>query len=139
MSSALSNQSFVDEGVGYDEVFSLGQSDLGTSSEKRNPSTTSSSTRDEDLDTDRLEGDFTKGVVGAKPPTQSVIGPDGLREFIILCCGWSTTLYLPSNNHISIHLGTSTKFPSTYPSVYLINWRSVIMRVLKTSESISKC
>ena len=39
---------------------------------------------DEDLDTDRSEGDFIDGLYGAEPPTQSVIGPNGLREFIIL-------------------------------------------------------
>ena len=32
----------------------------------------------------RSRDDFTDGLVGAEPPIQSVIGPDGLREFIIL-------------------------------------------------------
>ena len=36
------------------------------------------------MDTDRLEGDSTEGIVGVEPPTQSVIGLNGLREFIIL-------------------------------------------------------
>ena len=84
MSSVSSNQSFFREGVGYDEVFLSGQNDPGTSSEERNPSATSPSTRDEDLDMDRLEGDFTEGIVGAEPVTQSIIGSDRLREFIIL-------------------------------------------------------
>ena len=84
MSIASSNQSCVCKGVGYDEVFLLGQNDPGTLSEERNPSATSPSTRDEDLDMDRSEGDSTNGLVGAEPPTQSIIGLDGLREFIIL-------------------------------------------------------
>ena len=84
MSSASSNQSSVREGAGYDEVFLSGQHDPGTSSEERNPLAISPSTRDEDLDTDRSEGDSTEGIVGVEPPTQSVIGPNGLREFIIL-------------------------------------------------------
>ena len=84
MSSASSNQSCVCEGAGYDEVFPSGQNNPGTSSEERNLSATSPSTRDEDLDTDRLEGDSTNGLVGVEPPTQSVISPDELREFIIL-------------------------------------------------------
>ena len=84
MFSASSNQLYVREGAGYDKVFPLGQNDPGTSSEERNPSTTSPSTRDEDLDIDRLGGDSTYGLVGAEPPTQFVIGLDGLREFIIL-------------------------------------------------------
>ena len=45
---------------------------------------TSPSTKDEDLDTDRAKGDSTDGLDDAKSLTQSVIGPDGLREFIIL-------------------------------------------------------
>ena len=56
MSSVSSNQSCVCEGAGYDEVFRLGQNDLSTSSEERNSSATSPSTKDEDLDTDRSEG-----------------------------------------------------------------------------------
>ena len=36
------------------------------------------------MDTDRAKGDSTDGLDDAKSPTQSVIGPDGLREFIIL-------------------------------------------------------
>ena len=84
MSSASSNQSFVCEGAGYNEVFLSGQNDLGTSSEERNPSATSPSTKDEDLDMDRSEGDSTEGIVNAEPLIQSIIGPDRLREFIIL-------------------------------------------------------
>ena len=84
MSSASGNQSCVREGASYDEVFPSGQNDPGTSSEERNPLATSPSIRDEDLDTDRLEGDSTDGLDGAEPPTQFVIGPNGFREFIIL-------------------------------------------------------
>ena len=84
MSSVSSNQLCVYEEAGYDEVFPLGHNNPGTSSEERNLSVTSPSTRDEDLDMDRLEGDSTDGLIGAELPTQSVIGPDGFREFIIL-------------------------------------------------------
>ena len=68
----------------YDEVFLSSQNDLGTSSEERNPLATTPSTKDEDLDTDGSKATSTDGLVGAKPSTQSIIGPDGLREFIIL-------------------------------------------------------
>ena len=64
MSSASSEQLCVREGTGYDEVFLSGWNDLGTSSDERNPSATLPSTRDEDLDTDRLEGDSTDGLNG---------------------------------------------------------------------------
>ena len=83
MSSASSNQLCVRDGAGYDEVFPRGQKDPETSSEERNPSATSPS-RDEDLETVGSEGDSSDGLDGAEPPIQSVIGPDGLREFIIL-------------------------------------------------------
>ena len=84
MSSVSSNQLCVREGAGYDEVLPSGQNDPGTSSEERILLATSPSTRDEDLDTDRSKGDSTDGLVSAKPPTQSVISLDGLRDFIIL-------------------------------------------------------
>ena len=84
MSNASSNQSCVREGAGYDEVFPSGQNDPSTSSEERNSSTTSHSTRDEGLDLNRSKGDSTDGLVGVEPATQSVIDPNGLREFIIL-------------------------------------------------------
>ena len=84
MSSVLSEQSCVHEGVGYDKVFPLGQDDPVTSNDERNLSATSPSTRDEDLDMVGLKNDSNEGLAGAKPPIQSVIGPDGLREFIML-------------------------------------------------------
>ena len=65
-------------------MFPLGQNNPKTSSEERNLLTTSPSTRDKDLDMVRSEGDSTKGIVGAEAATQSVIGPDGLKKFIIL-------------------------------------------------------
>ena len=37
------------------------------------------------MDVDRLEGDSNdEDIVNAEPPAQSVIGPDGLRQFILL-------------------------------------------------------
>nr|POE54637.1 hypothetical protein CFP56_68963 [Quercus suber] len=69
MSNTLSEQSCVHERVGYNEVFPLGRNDPGTSSDERNLSATSPSTRDENLGTDRLEGDSTDGLVGVEPLT----------------------------------------------------------------------
>ena len=93
MSSASSEQLCVLEGAGYEEVFLSGWNDLGTSSDERNPSATLPSTRDEDLDTDRSEGDSIDRLYGAEPPTQSVIGFDGLREFIILPL-WTVNIFI---------------------------------------------
>ena len=82
MSSASSNQSCVRDGAGYDEMYPSGHKDLDASSEKR--SLSASSSRDEYLEMERLGGDSSDGLIGAEPPIQSVVGPDGLREFILL-------------------------------------------------------
>ena len=82
MSSALSNQSCVHDGAGYDEMYPSGHKDPNVSSEERSPSTSSSS--DEDLKMEKPEGDSSDDLIDADPPTQSVIGPDGFREFILL-------------------------------------------------------
>ena len=83
MFRASSNQLCVRDGAGYNEVFPPGQKDPDTSSEESNLSATSPS-RDEDLETVRSEGNSSDGLDGAKPPVQSIIGLDGLREFIML-------------------------------------------------------
>ena len=36
------------------------------------------------METVGLEDDSSDGLDGAEPPVQSVIGPDGLKEFIML-------------------------------------------------------
>ena len=69
MSSVSSEQSCVREGASYDKVFLLGRNDPGTLSDERNPSTTLPSIRDEDLDTDKSQGDYIDGLDGAEPPT----------------------------------------------------------------------
>ena len=57
-SEASSDQSCVRDGVGYDEVYSSGQDDLGTSYDEQVPSSNSSSAKgDEDVDVDESEGD----------------------------------------------------------------------------------
>ena len=82
MSSTSSNQSCVHDGVGYDEIYSSGHKDLDISSEEK--SLSASSSRDGELKIERSEGGSIDGLIGDKPPIQSVIGPDGLREFILL-------------------------------------------------------
>jgi len=57
-SEASSDQLWVREGAGYDEVFSLGQGDLGTSDSERVSSSNSLSMgEDGDLDMDGSESD----------------------------------------------------------------------------------
>ena len=82
MSSALSNQSCVRDGADYDKMYSSGHKDPDVSSEER--SLSASSSRDGELKIERSEGGSIDGLIGDKPPIQSVIGPDGLREFIML-------------------------------------------------------
>ena len=82
MSSISSNQSCVRNRASYDEMYPSGQKDPDVSREERSPS--ASSSRDDDLEIKGLEGGFSHGLIGDKPPIQSVIGPDGLRELILL-------------------------------------------------------
>lgn len=83
---ASTEQSCIREGAGYDEMFSSSQDDPITSYDERDSSANSSSMEeDEDLDVDGSEGDSNDDDLdGGKPPIQSVIGPDGFREFIML-------------------------------------------------------
>ena len=82
MSNALSNQSCVHAEVGYDEIYSSGHKDLDISSEEK--SLSASSSRDDDLEMEGSEGGSSDGLIGDEPLIQSVIGPNGLREFILL-------------------------------------------------------
>nr|POE73174.1 hypothetical protein CFP56_58669 [Quercus suber] len=61
----------------------FGQKDPDTSSEKRNSSATSP-LLDEGMEMDESEGDSNDGIEDIKPSIQSVIGPDGFREFLML-------------------------------------------------------
>ena len=66
-------------------MYLSGQDDPGTSYDEQVPSSNSSSVeKDEDVDVDGLEGDSNKDLVSAEPPSQSIIGPDGLRQFVLL-------------------------------------------------------
>ena len=67
MSSVSSNQSFVRDGAGYEEVYPSGHNDHESPSEERSLSTSSSSSRDEDLEMDGPE-DSRDGLDNAKPP-----------------------------------------------------------------------
>ena len=83
MSSVSSNRSFVHDEAGYEEVYPSGHNDHESQSEEKSPSASSPSLRDEDLEMDGPE-DSRDGLDNTKPPIQSVVGPDGLRDFIIV-------------------------------------------------------
>ena len=101
MSSASSNQSCVYDGVGYIEMCLQCHKNPDASSEERTP--LASSSRDEDLEMERSGGDSSDGLIGAEPLIQSVVGPDGLREFILLPLWTVNDLFLKSKNHILKH------------------------------------
>ena len=68
MSSAPSNQLFVRDGVGYDEVYLSSHKDPDNPSEERSLSASSPSLRDEDLEMERPKDDSSEGLDDAKPP-----------------------------------------------------------------------
>ena len=68
----------------HNEVYSSGQKDLDVQSGERSSSASSPSSRDEGLETEGLEDDFIQDLDDTYPPVQSVVGPDGLRKFIML-------------------------------------------------------
>ena len=85
MSSASSKQSYVCEGAGYNEVFPSSQDDPNTSYDEKDPLANSPSIEDEDSDVDRPKGDSNDDDIEiGEPPIQSIIGPNGFREFIML-------------------------------------------------------
>ena len=79
MSSASSNQSFVRDGAGYEELYPSGYKDPDELSE-RTPSTTSPSSTNEDMELTEPK----EGSDGSGKGIKSVVGADGLREFVML-------------------------------------------------------
>ena len=81
MSSALSNQSFVRNGAGYKEVYPSGYRDPDNLSEERSPSTSSPSSKNEDIEVVEPEEGSDDGE---DQRIKFVVGADGLREFVML-------------------------------------------------------
>ena len=79
MSSASSNQSFVRDGAGYEELYPSGYRDPDELS-KKSPSATSPSSKNEDMELAEPE----EGSNDDEQRIKSVVGTDGLREFVML-------------------------------------------------------
>ena len=79
MSSSSSNQSFVHDGAGYEELYPSGYKDPDELSEMT-PSATSPSSTNEDMELAEPEEGSDDGDQGIK----SIIGADELREFVML-------------------------------------------------------
>ena len=81
MSSASSNQSFVCDKAGYEEVYPSGYRDPNDLSKERSPSASSPSSKNEDMEVAELEEGSDDGE---DQRIKSVVGANGLREFIML-------------------------------------------------------
>ena len=79
MSSASSNQSFVRDGASYEELYPSGYRDPDELS-KKSPSATSPSSKNEDMELAEPE----EGSNDDEQRIKSVVGTDGLREFVML-------------------------------------------------------
>ena len=81
MSSTSSNQSVVRDGLDYEEVYSSGHREQDSFGDDRSPSSSSSSSTYEDMEVvDQDEGSDN----GEEQVVRSVVGADGLREFVML-------------------------------------------------------
>ena len=80
MSSASSNQSFVRDGAGYEELYSSGYRDPDDLSE-RSPSASSPSSKNKDMEMAEPEEGSDDDE---EQRIKSVVGTNGLREFIML-------------------------------------------------------
>ena len=81
MSSALSNQSVIRDGVDYEEVYLSGHKDQESLGEERSLSASSSSSTNENMEMVEQE---EVSDDGEEQILKSVVGADGLREFIML-------------------------------------------------------
>ena len=79
MSSASSNQSFVYDGAGYEELYPSGYRDQDELSE-RSPSATSPSSKNENMELAEPE----EGSNDGEQRIKSVVGTNRLREFVML-------------------------------------------------------
>ena len=122
MSSASSNQSFVRDGAGYEELYLSGYRDPDELSE-RSPSAASPSSKNEDMELAEPEECSDDGEQRIK----SVVGTDRLREFVMLPEWTSITLRPRSRRHILKHLEQSTKYPTISLSVYPTSQKNTTM------------
>ena len=81
MSSASSNQSFIRDGAGYEEVYPSGYRDPDDLSEDRSPSASSSYSKNEDM---KVAEPKEGSDGGEDQRIKSIIGVNGLRKFVML-------------------------------------------------------
>ena len=81
MFSASSNQSFVCDKAGYEEVYPSGYREPDNLSEERSPFASSPFSKNEDMEVAEPEEGSDDGE---DQRIKSVVGADGLREFVML-------------------------------------------------------
>ena len=124
MSSALSNQSFVRDRAGYKELYPSGYRDPDDLSE-RSPSAASPFSKNEDMELAKLEEGSDDG---GEQMIKSVVGTDGLRSSSCYQSGRSITLRPRSRRHTLKPLELTTKYLTTFPSIYLISQKNATMK-----------
>ena len=115
-----SNQSFVRDEAGYEELYLTGYRDLDELSEK-SLSAASPSSKNEDMELAKLEEGSDDG---GEQMIKSVVGTDGLRSSSCYQSGRSITLRPRSRRHILKPLEQSTKYLTTSPSIYPISQKN---------------
>ena len=93
MSSALSNQSFIRDGAGYEEVYPSGYRDPDDLREERSLSTSFPSSKNEDIEVAEPEEGSDDGE---DQRIKSVLGANGLREFVMLP-EWTVNAFTSTN------------------------------------------
>ena len=104
MSSASSNQSFIRDGTGYEEVYPSGYRDPDDLSEERSPSASSPSSKNKNMEVAELEEGSNNGK---DQWIKFVVGADGLREFVMLpewtVNAFTSTIKEPHFNTLRAH------------------------------------
>ena len=115
----------VRDGVDYEEVYSSGYKDQESPSEERSLSASSSSLTNKDMEMADLEEGSDDDE---KQPIKSIVGIDGLREFVMLP-EWTVNNFNSTiKRNTSALLGLTTKFQITSLSVYPISQRNATMK-----------
>ena len=116
MSSASSNQSFVCNGAGYEEVYLSDYRDPNNLSEERSPSASFPSSKNEDTEVVEPEEGSDDGK---DQRVKYVVGANGLREFIMLP-NWTVNAFMstikePHFNTLSAHYQIPDYIPIRLP------------------------
>ena len=109
----------------YEEVYPLGHKDQESPSEERSQSASSPSSTNEDMEMVEPEEGSDDGE---EQPIKSVVGTDGLREFVMLP-EWTVNDFNSTikEKHFST-FRANYQIPDNIPSVYPISQRNATMK-----------